>query len=73
MSELDQMYREVISTTTRTRADTVSSTLLMRPRSQNPLCGDEVSIFVAFGDDGETIDVRFGAAAARSARPRRRC
>ena len=27
---------------------------------QNPLCGDEVSIFVAFGDDGETIDdVRF--------------
>ncbi len=27
---------------------------------QNPLCGDEVSIYVAFGDDGETIDdVRF--------------
>src|SRR5579864_686789 len=23
---------------------------------QNPLCGDEVSIFVAFGEDGETID-----------------
>ena len=23
---------------------------------QNPLCGDEVSIFVRFGDDGETID-----------------
>ena len=23
---------------------------------QNPLCGDEVSIYVAFGDDGETID-----------------
>ncbi len=41
---------------------------------QNPLCGDEVSIFVAFGNDGETIeDVRFGAAAARSARRRRRC
>jgi nitrogen fixation NifU-like protein len=27
---------------------------------QNPLCGDEVSIFVRFGTDGETIDeVRF--------------
>ena len=27
---------------------------------QNPLCGDEVSIYVAFGEDGETIDeVRF--------------
>ena len=23
---------------------------------QNPLCGDEVSIYVAFGEDGETID-----------------
>ena len=23
---------------------------------KNPLCGDEVSIYVAFGDDGETID-----------------
>ena len=23
---------------------------------QNPLCGDEVSIYVAFADDGETID-----------------
>ena len=27
---------------------------------QNPLCGDEVSIYVAFGEDGETIeDVKF--------------
>ena len=27
---------------------------------QNPLCGDEVSIYVTFDDDGETIDeVRF--------------
>ncbi|OLD98215.1 MAG: SUF system NifU family Fe-S cluster assembly protein [Actinobacteria bacterium 13_1_20CM_4_69_9] len=23
---------------------------------QNPLCGDEVSIYVAFGEDGDTID-----------------
>ena len=23
---------------------------------QNPLCGDEVSIYVSFGEDGETID-----------------
>src|SRR5229473_8241936 len=23
---------------------------------QNPLCGDEVAIYVAFADDGETID-----------------
>ncbi len=23
---------------------------------QNPLCGDEVSIFVVFGEDGDTID-----------------
>ena len=27
-----------------------------RAEGQNPLCGDEVSIYVAFGEDGETID-----------------
>ncbi len=53
----DQMYREVIldhyknphGHGTIEDADAEAD-------GQNPLCGDEVSIYVAFGDDGETID-----------------
>jgi nitrogen fixation NifU-like protein len=57
MSEFDQMYREVFldhyknphGHGTLDPADAQADGL-------NPLCGDEVSIYVAFGDDGETID-----------------
>ena len=32
---------------------------------QNPLCGDEVSIYVAFGEDGETIEeIKFSGGCA---------
>ena len=53
----DQMYREVILDHYKnphghgTIADADAEA-----DGQNPLCGDEVSIYVAFGDDGETID-----------------
>jgi nitrogen fixation NifU-like protein len=57
MSELDQMYREVI-------LDHYKSPrghgLIEDPDAQaeglNPLCGDEVTISVKFADDGETIE-----------------
>ena len=33
---------------------------LQHAEGQNPLCGDEVAIYVEFGEDGETIeDVKF--------------
>jgi nitrogen fixation protein NifU and related proteins len=61
MSELDQMYREVILDHYKNpRGHGVLESPDAAAEGQNPLCGDEVSIFVAFGDDGETIDdVRF--------------
>jgi nitrogen fixation NifU-like protein len=61
VSELDQMYREVILDHYKNpRGHGVLESPDAAAEGQNPLCGDEVSIFVAFGDDGETIDdVRF--------------
>jgi len=57
MSEFDQMYREVILDHYKNPR---GHGLLEHPdaeaEGQNPLCGDEVSIYVAFGDDGDTID-----------------
>ena len=61
MSEFDQMYREVIldhyknprGHGTLDHADATAE-------GMNPLCGDEVSVSVAFAGDGDTIeDVRF--------------
>jgi len=58
---MEQLYREVILDHYKNprghgELDEPDATA----EGQNPLCGDEVSIFVAFGDDGETIDdVRF--------------
>jgi nitrogen fixation protein NifU and related proteins len=61
MSEFDQLYREVILDHYKNPR---GHGLLEDPdayaEGQNPLCGDEVSIYVAFGEDGDTIDeVRF--------------
>ena len=57
MSEFDQLYREVILDHYRNPR---SHGLLDEPdaqaEGQNPLCGDEVSIYVSFADDGETIE-----------------
>ncbi len=57
MSEFDQLYREVIIDHYKNPR---GHGLLEHPdaeaEGQNPLCGDEVSIYVAFGEDGDTID-----------------
>ena len=53
----DQMYREVILDHYKNpHGHGVIEGADAEADGQNPLCGDEVSIYVAFGDDGETID-----------------
>ena len=57
MSEFDQMYREVILDHYKNpHGHGVIEGADAEADGQNPLCGDEVSIYVAFGDDAETID-----------------
>jgi nitrogen fixation protein NifU and related proteins len=57
----DELYREVILDHYRNpRQHGSIEDADASAEGQNPLCGDEVSISVAFGDDGETIeDIRF--------------
>ncbi|MGH3009940.1 MAG: Fe-S cluster assembly sulfur transfer protein SufU [Gaiellaceae bacterium] len=57
----DQMYREVILDHYKNpRGHGTIEDADAEADGQNPLCGDEVSIYVAFADDGETIeDVKF--------------
>jgi len=53
----DQMYREVILDHYKNpRGHGLLEDADAEAEGQNPLCGDEVSIFVSFGEDGETID-----------------
>jgi nitrogen fixation NifU-like protein len=61
MSEFDSMYREVILDHYKNpRGHGAIDGADAEAEGQNPLCGDEVAIFVAFGDDGDTIeDVKF--------------
>jgi nitrogen fixation NifU-like protein len=57
MSEFDQLYREVILDHYKNpRGHGLIEHPDAEAEGQNPLCGDEVSIYVAFGDDGDTID-----------------
>jgi nitrogen fixation NifU-like protein len=57
MSELEQMYREVILDHYKNpRGHGALEDAHAHAEGQNPLCGDEVSIFVRFGEDGETIE-----------------
>jgi nitrogen fixation protein NifU and related proteins len=57
VSELDQMYREVILDHYKNpRGHGVLDHADAQAEGQNPLCGDEVTISVRFADDGETID-----------------
>ena len=57
MSEFDQLYREVILDHYKNpRGHGVIAEADAEAEGQNPLCGDEVSVYVAFGEDGETID-----------------
>ena len=57
MSEFDQLYREIILDHYKNpRGHGEIAEADAEAEGMNPLCGDEVSIYVAFGDDGETID-----------------
>ena len=57
MSEFEQLYREVILDHYKApRNHGVLEPHDAIAEGQNPLCGDEVSIFVRFGADGDTID-----------------
>jgi nitrogen fixation NifU-like protein len=57
MSELDQLYREVILDHYKNpRGHGVLEHPDALAEGQNPLCGDEVTISVKFGDDGDTIE-----------------
>ena len=54
---LESLYREVILDHYKNpRGHGELANADAEAEGQNPLCGDEVSIYVAFGDDGETID-----------------
>ncbi|MGB2952056.1 MAG: SUF system NifU family Fe-S cluster assembly protein [Gaiellaceae bacterium] len=53
----DDMYREVILDHYKNpRGHGVIEDADATAEGMNPLCGDEVSIYVAFDEDGETID-----------------
>ena len=54
---LESLYREVILDHYKNpRGHGTIEGADAEAEGQNPLCGDEVSIYVAFGEDGETID-----------------
>jgi nitrogen fixation protein NifU and related proteins len=57
VSEFDQLYREVILDHYKNpRGHGLIEDADAEAEGQNPLCGDEVSIYVAFGEDGDTIE-----------------
>jgi nitrogen fixation protein NifU and related proteins len=57
MSEFDELYREVILDHYKNpRGHGLIENADAEAEGQNPLCGDDVSIYVAFADDGDTID-----------------
>ena len=57
MSEFDQLYREVILDHYKNpRGHGVIEDADVSAEGQNPLCGDEVSIYVSFQPDDDTID-----------------
>jgi nitrogen fixation protein NifU and related proteins len=54
---LENLYREVILDHYKNpRGHGVIEGADAEAEGQNPLCGDEVSVYVAFAEDGETID-----------------
>jgi len=57
MSEMEQMYREVILDHYKSpRGHGLIENADAQAEGQNPLCGDEVTISVKFATDGETIE-----------------
>jgi nitrogen fixation NifU-like protein len=61
MNEFEQMYREqILDHYKNPRSHGVVEDADARAEGMNPLCGDEVTISVAFADDGDTIrDIAF--------------
>jgi nitrogen fixation NifU-like protein len=56
-SEFDQLYREVILDHYKNpRGHGVMEDADADAEGMNPLCGDEVTIYVRFGEDSDTID-----------------
>jgi len=54
---MDDMYREVILDHYKNpRGHGVIEDADAHAEGMNPLCGDEVAIYIEFGEDGETID-----------------
>ena len=57
MGEFDQLYREVILDHYKSpRHHGVLEDADAHAEGQNPLCGDEVSVYVKFAGDGDTIE-----------------
>ena len=57
MAEFDDLYREVILDHYKSpRNHGVLEPADAHAEGMNPLCGDEASIYLNFGDDGETIE-----------------
>ena len=57
MSEFDQLYREVILDHYKNpRGHGVMEDADADAEGMNPLCGDEVTIYVRFGEDSDTIE-----------------
>jgi nitrogen fixation NifU-like protein len=57
LSEFDQLYREVILDHYKNpRGHGVMEDADADAEGMNPLCGDEVTIYVRFGEDSDTID-----------------
>src|SRR3954453_2556332 len=57
MSEMEQLYREVILDHYKSPGGNgLINGADAQAEGQNPLCGDEVTISVKFGADGETIE-----------------
>ncbi len=57
MNEFDQLYREVILDHYKNpRGHGVMENADADAEGMNPLCGDEVTIYVRFGEDADTID-----------------
>jgi nitrogen fixation NifU-like protein len=61
VNEFEQMYREqILDHYKNPRGHGVVEDADARAEGMNPLCGDEVTISVAFADDGDTIrDIAF--------------
>ncbi len=74
MPGLEDLYREIILDhyrSPRNRGE-LASPPAVRTEGFNPLCGDEIVVYLDVDDAGVVTDIRIGGRAARSASRRRR-